>query len=298
MPDNFPAHWAIHFTPTIHSRAEGPTDPASIALPANFVVCVTGAGKGLGYHIALAYARAGAKGIAVSSRTQSDLDRLAQEIEGLGRGMEVLVQTCDTMKDGQVEGLPGKVWERWGRCDVVVANAGVISSYVTREDGKEYLPVGVVEDGDMERVVETNLMGTWRYGRLSFFTFFSCDRQASSLLRRDHRSPLTFPPYSVAKHFLPHLAATPDGPQAFIAITSVGAHMRDSAVMPFAYNLSKLGMNRMVEHIAVDHKGQGVQAFAVHPGAVLTPQTERHHETQMGETWTDCELCLSLALKG
>lgn len=48
--------------------------------------------------------------------------------------------------------------------------------------------------------------------------------------------------------------------------------MRDSAVTPFAYNLSKIGMNRMVEHIATDHKDEGVQAFAVHPGAVLTPR--------------------------
>ena len=65
--------------------------------------------------------------------------------------------------------------------------------------------------------------------------------------------------------------------------------MRDSAVTPFAYNLSKMGMNRMVEHISVDHRDEGIQAFAVHPGAVLTPQTEMHHTTQMGEGWTECE---------
>lgn len=77
---------------------------------------------------------------------------------------------------------------------------------------------------------------------------------------------------SVAKHFVPLLSATKDGPQAFVAITSIAAHMRDSAVTPFAYNLSKLGMNRMVEHIAADHREEGIQAFAVHPGAVLTPR--------------------------
>ena len=72
--------------------------------------------------------------------------------------------------------------------------------------------------------------------------------------------------------------------------------MRDSAVTPFTYNLSKMGMNRMVEHMAVDHKDQGIQAFAVHPGAVLTPQTEMHHTTQMGSRWTDCEYCRDVAL--
>lgn len=163
MASSFPDHWGMKFTPTIHNKAEGPTDPSSITLPPNFVVCVTGAGKGLGYHIALAYARAGAKGICVSSRTKADLDKLAAEIAQVAPKVEVLVQTCDTMDDGEVEALAQAVWGRWGRCDVVVANAGVISKYVTREDGKEYLPVGMVEDGDLERVVQTNLMGTWRY---------------------------------------------------------------------------------------------------------------------------------------
>ena len=162
MADSFPAHWGMKFTPTIHSRAEGPTDPSNISLHSNFVAVVTGAGKGLGYHIALAYARAGAKGVCVSSRTQADLDKLASEIKEVAPAVDVLVQTCDTMKDDQVKTLAAAVWEKWGRVDVVVANAGVISKYVTREDGREYLPVGVVEDGDLERVVETNLMGTYR----------------------------------------------------------------------------------------------------------------------------------------
>lgn len=163
MASSFPAHWGISFTPTIHDRAEGPTDPANIHLPPNLVVCVTGAGKGLGYHIALAYARAGAKGICVSSRTGSDLERLAAEIGRRAPRVEVLVKTCDAMRDEEVKGLAEAVWERWGRCDVVVANAGIISKYVTRGDGREYLPVGVVEDEDLERVVQTNLMGTYRY---------------------------------------------------------------------------------------------------------------------------------------
>ena len=98
----------------------------------------------------------------------------------------------------------------------------------------------------------------------------------------------------MAKHFTPLLAKTQDGPQAFIAITSIAAHMKDSGVTPFSYNLSKIGMVRMVEHMAADHAGEGIQAYAVHPGAVLTPQTERHHETQMGDKWTECESCYAL----
>ena len=53
----------VNFTNKIHSKAEGPTDPKSNRTDGPFVVCVTGAGKGLGFHISLAYAKAGASGI-------------------------------------------------------------------------------------------------------------------------------------------------------------------------------------------------------------------------------------------
>jgi NAD(P)-dependent dehydrogenase (short-subunit alcohol dehydrogenase family) len=66
--------------------------------------------------------------------------------------------------------------------------------------------------------------------------------------------------------------------------------MNRSEMTPIAYNLSKLCMNRLAEHLHADHHAKhGFQAFAVHPGGVFTPQTERHHETQLGKLWSDCE---------
>lgn len=252
--DQFPRHWGVQFTPTIHSKAEGPTEPRNVKLPPNFVVVVTGAGKGLGYSIATSYAHAGAHGIVVSSRTQADLDKLTAEITQINPKCEVVARTCDTQKDDEVKRLAESTRSKFGRLDVVVANAGIISKYIKKEDGKEYMPVGIVEDDDFPRVIETNLMGSYR----------------------------------VAKHFVPLLAATKDGVQAFVVITSLASHMDRSAMTPTAYNVSKMCMNRMAEHIHADHYDQdGVQAFAVHPGSVLTPQTEAHHTTQMGQVWTD-----------
>ncbi|KAF7187717.1 Short chain dehydrogenase citE [Pseudocercospora fuligena] len=254
MANQFPDYWGMQFTKTIHNKAEGPTDPRNIKLHSDFVVVVTGAGKGLGYHIALSYAIAGAKGIVIASRTKSDLDKLEAEIKQVNPKADVLSQTCDTMKDADVKALAEATRKRFGRLDVVVANAGVISKYITKSDGKEYMPVGVVEDEDFPRVIETNLMGSWR----------------------------------VAHNFVPQLEATKNGPQAFIVITSIASHMNKSEMCPIAYNLSKICMNRLAEHIHQDHyETTGVQAFAVHPGAVFTPQTERHHETQLGQLWTD-----------
>lgn len=253
----FPDHWGFKFTEKIHSKAEGPTDPNKIKLHSNYVVLVTGAGKGLGYNIALSYAKAGAKGIIIASRTQADLDKLAAEIKTINSNTEVLSQTCDTMKDSDVESLAKAANSKFGRLDAAIANAGIISKYITKPDGKEYLPVGIVEDPDLLRVIETNLLGSWR----------------------------------VAKNFVPMLQATTDGPQAFAVITSVASHMTDSQFTPVAYVLSKVAVNRMVECIKNDHGegGKGVVAYAVHPGAVVTPQTERHHETQLGKVWSDCK---------
>jgi NAD(P)-dependent dehydrogenase (short-subunit alcohol dehydrogenase family) len=79
---------------------------------------VTGAGRGLGRACALALAQAGAE-VALVSRTQSDLDRLAAEIRDAG-GTAIPV-VCDVTDTGAVERavnqLPG--------LDILVNNAGI-----------------------------------------------------------------------------------------------------------------------------------------------------------------------------
>ncbi|KAK3072449.1 hypothetical protein LTR53_006776 [Teratosphaeriaceae sp. CCFEE 6253] len=251
--DALPRDYGLRFTSTIHTHAEGSTDPRNNQVHTNFVVVVTGAGKGLGYHIALAYAQAGAKGIVVASRTESDLVKLEKDIQAINPATTVLVQTCDTQDDGQVRRLAEATKAKFGRLDVVIANAGIISKYIKDADGGERLPIGIVEDSDFERVINTNFLGSYR----------------------------------VAKYFVPQLIETNDGPQAYVCITSLAGHTSSSFVTPIAYNLSKTASNRMVEHIHHDHGKDGVQAFTLHPGAVLTAQTELHHTTQLGSAWTD-----------
>lgn len=83
--------------------------------------------------------------------------------------IEVLKLICDVQSDEDVGKLEEGVRNKWGRVDVVVANAGIISKYVEREDGGN-LPIGVVQDGDWARVLDINLMGVWR---ISMYTFLS-----------------------------------------------------------------------------------------------------------------------------
>lgn len=250
MAFQLPPHYAVNFTPTIHtSRIPANIDPTKISLPKPHVAVVTGAGKGLGYHISLAYAKAGCTGLSISSRTKSDLDALSKELLAINPNLEILASICDTQSVPSVQNLEQAVRDKWRRVDTVIANAGIISKYIQKEGEPEHhLPIGIEDDGDWNRVLDINVGGSWR----------------------------------IARAFMPLLKSTRDGPQSLIVVTSLASHSTDSNLCPIAYNVSKIACNRLVEHVDNDHrKKDGVHAYALHPGAVLTPQTQGH----TGEAW-------------
>jgi 7-alpha-hydroxysteroid dehydrogenase len=85
------------------------------------VAIVTGAGRGIGAASALALAEAGAD-VVLSSRTQSQLEAVAAQIEALGR--RAVVVPADLSDLDAVAGLAGVAQEAFGRIDVVVNNVG------------------------------------------------------------------------------------------------------------------------------------------------------------------------------
>ena len=85
------------------------------------VAVITGAGKGIGAEIARVFAGAGAD-IVLASRTQSDLDKVAQEITALGR--RALVVPTDVMEFEQLQQLADRAIAEFGRIDILVNNAG------------------------------------------------------------------------------------------------------------------------------------------------------------------------------
>jgi NAD(P)-dependent dehydrogenase (short-subunit alcohol dehydrogenase family) len=114
------------------------------------VALVTGASRGIGYALALRLAEAGAHVIAVA-RTQGGLEELDDAIRAKG-GTATLVPLDLTDGPG-VDRLGGAIHERWGRLDILAANAailGVIS------------PIGHIEAKVFERVMAINVTATWR----------------------------------------------------------------------------------------------------------------------------------------
>lgn len=87
---------------------------------------VTGAGRGIGRSIALALAEAGAD-VAVTARTSSDLDQLAQDISALDR--RCLSAQCDVTDQEQVQRMVATLSEGLGGIDILVNNAGNAGSH-------------------------------------------------------------------------------------------------------------------------------------------------------------------------
>jgi 3-oxoacyl-[acyl-carrier protein] reductase len=90
------------------------------------VALVTGAGRGIGQAIALAFARAGAD-IAVHYRNSAvGAERTASDIRALGRHAETLQADIGVVAEGQR--LVADTVERFGRLDILVNNAGTFDT--------------------------------------------------------------------------------------------------------------------------------------------------------------------------
>lgn len=85
------------------------------------VAVVTGAGRGLGAAIAVAFAEVGAD-VVISSRTESELESVAGQIEAAGRRAHVVV--ADLAQPEKTAELAAAAADAFGRLDIVVNNVG------------------------------------------------------------------------------------------------------------------------------------------------------------------------------
>ena len=86
------------------------------------VVLITGGSRGLGRAMALGFAEQGAD-IAITSRKIESCEKAAKEVEALGA--KAFTYASNVGDWDQLEGLVGAVYDRFGRVDVLINNAGM-----------------------------------------------------------------------------------------------------------------------------------------------------------------------------
>ena len=118
------------------------------------IVLITGASRGIGRAAALALAKNGHHVIA-TGRTIGALEELDDDITAAG-GEATLVQ-MDLRDRPALMNLATAVQERWGRLDVMIANAGVLGVLT---------PASHLDEDIWDEVIDTNLSAVWRMIRV------------------------------------------------------------------------------------------------------------------------------------
>jgi len=112
------------------------------------VVLITGAGRGIGKAIALAFAQAGAR-VAVNDINPDSCVKTADEISASG-GQAVACH-ADVANKLAVQAMLIDLEDRWGRVDVLINNAGV----------EPHQPIVQLDEWDWNRTIDVNLKGAF-----------------------------------------------------------------------------------------------------------------------------------------
>jgi dehydrogenase/reductase SDR family protein 4 len=118
------------------------------------IALITGASRGIGKAIALAFADAGAD-VAIASRKLEDLEKVAGEIEA--KGGKALCVPTHTRKIDDLQNLVDKTMEVYNRIDILVNNAAANPGMgpIVDTDEKVY-----------DHIMETNLKGYFMLSKL------------------------------------------------------------------------------------------------------------------------------------
>lgn len=116
------------------------------------VAAVTGAASGIGRATALALSRQGTR-VALCDRNAAGLAEVAKTIQG--ESGQARVVELDVSDQGVVVRAIDGIVQGWGRLDVLVNAAGIVSSGPTSRG-----PVIGIAEADWDRIIDVNLLGT------------------------------------------------------------------------------------------------------------------------------------------
>jgi NAD(P)-dependent dehydrogenase (short-subunit alcohol dehydrogenase family) len=164
----------------------------------NAIALVTGASRGLGAVTAVELARLGAH-VVITARTQGGLEETDDEIRAAGGKATLL--PLDLHEGSQIDAIGPSLFERFGRLDVLVHNAGTLGRLT---------PVSHIQEKDWNDVVAVNLAATWRLIRTSEPLLRRAEAGRAVFVTTDRaRAPLAYwGAYGATKAALEHLVLT------------------------------------------------------------------------------------------
>lgn len=118
------------------------------------VALVTGASRGIGKDIAIAFADAGSD-VVIASRKLEGLESAAEEIRPLGTKVQCIPTHTKKMED--IENLVSKTMETFGRIDILVNNAATNPAMG---------PVVDTEESVYDHIIDTNLKGYFMLSKM------------------------------------------------------------------------------------------------------------------------------------
>lgn len=228
------AHLAGDYSVTtkVHSDTYPAIDPSKLdpTLLRGRAVYICGASRGIGRSIATSFARGGASFIAIGARATASLEPVAEQLRAAARDAG-----RETPRVVCVALDASSAESVAAAAEVVKREFGSVDVVV--QNAAIIAPPTRIVDADPDdwwRIYEVNVRG-------QFLT---------------------------ARYFLPLLLGKPEGLRTFVTVASVGAHIVGEAYS--SYQSSKLANLRIAEFVDREHGRDGVSAWCVHPGNVLT----------------------------
>ncbi len=111
---------------------------------------VTGASRGIGRAVALRFAEEGAR-LILTARTQGALEEVDDEVRKLGDGATLVAE--DLTDFDTIDRMGATVFERFGRLDALVGNAGQLGVLG---------PIGHTDPETWDQVMAVNVTANWR----------------------------------------------------------------------------------------------------------------------------------------
>lgn len=210
------------------------------------VAFITGAARGQGRSHAVRLAAEGADIIALDicapasasvtypPATREDLDETTRLVEGQGR--KILTRVLDVRDDAALKELVADGMEQFGRLDIVVANAGVLS----------WGRIWELTDEQWDAVIGVNLTGTWRTLRATVPAMIEAGNGGSIVVVSSSAGLKATPGnghYSASKHGLTALTNT-------LAIELGEYGIRVNSIHPYSVETPMIEPEAMMEIFA------------------------------------------------